>query len=547
MDLIRTAARHIALDAATINLAGQPAEAVFGAGRQQLDALLPEFLQSQRWFAGKGSTIESARLADVVAIPSATGAKQPVGHLAMVDVRYAGGAAPERYATALVLREPGSATLDAEGVARIARVRSAAGEHVLADAATDPAIVEGLVHAMRGGRQMQGSGASLAGGGADTLEQALQGAGQLRAKPLSLHSSNTNIRVDAEDGRAYALKLVRRHDAVPEPGTPTRALDVWKGAYLTDVAGYGNTPAVLGSIEHLDAAGVPRTVSVLTEFVPNDGDGWVDALTQARGVIDAARVGTDAAVDASITSYADAARNHGRRLGELHVALSSGPVGSEFRGVREGADAVRRRADTLRHEAARTIEQLRSHGRAADADQLAGRIDERIDAFESAVDQLVPIDEIHTHGDFHLGQLLKTGDDVQIIDLEGAPALALAERWQRTMALGDVARQRSSYEYAATQALRESAESSTGVEEALRPVADRWAERSKEAFLEGWLDATRDQRFRHARTELGPELQQAELANALYETSYELGSRPDWVSIPLERLQRIVTGGAGAT
>jgi predicted trehalose synthase len=186
------------------------------------------------------------------------------------------------------------------------------------------------------------------------------------------------------------------------------------------------------------------------------------------------------------------------------------------------------------------VEQLRERGRGSDADRIAAVLDDRVDEMAQAVDELVPIDAIHTHGDFHLGQMLRTGDDVQLIDLEGAPALPMAERWQRTIALGDVARQRSSYDYAGTQALRDAVEARPELADTLQPVAERWTRQAQDAFLTGWLDATRDQRFRHARVELAPELRQAELANALYETKYELGSRPDWVDIPLDRIRRIV-------
>ena len=79
-----------------------------------------------------------------------------------------------------------------------------------------------------------------------------------------------------------------------------------------------------------------------------------------------------------------------------------------------------------------------------------------------------PPELIHAHRDFHLGQLLRTGDDVQIIDLEGAPTLPIGERWQRDIALGDVARQRSSYEYAAAQGMRALEEAGASADEIAR-------------------------------------------------------------------------------
>ncbi len=514
------------------------ADLVEHASAEGIDPLLADFLPAQRWYASKGSTIESARVADVVAIPGRDGT-DAVGHLATIDVRYADGTAPERYAAALVARPADQPVPDGSSV--LARVHAADGEFLLVDAPTDPALVDGIIRSMRGGSRIEGAGATLVGGGARAIDDAIAGLGQVDVRPLSLESSNTSVLAHGEDGTRHALKLVRRHDGVLDPSAPTQALDVWKGAYLTNEAGYANTPAVLGSLDHVGSEGLPRTVAVLTEFVPNDGDSWAHALEAARDTIGAARSGaSDTAVAAGIDDYGAAARNHGRRLGELHVALSSGGAQSEFRGVKMGADQVEARLARLQLDTERTVEKLRSAGHDAAADLLEARMPDRIDEVRAAADELVPIDAIHTHGDFHLGQMLRTGDDVQLIDLEGAPALPLAERWQRTVALGDVARQRSSYEYAAHQSVLEAAGGDAAAAEALRPVADKWAARAKDEFLTGWLDATSDRRFRHARTELAPELREAELSNALYETNYELGSRPDWVDIPLGRITRML-------
>lgn len=527
-----------AITAATttaIDLAGGSIDDLLRAGRGEVDALLPEFLQGQRWFARKDAVIEHARIGDVVALPSRAGGR-PVGHLAMVDVTYADGTAPERYATALAAIPAGSPRAAAEGVAPLATVHAREGTFLLADAVVDREVAGGLVDAMRGSASLGGQGASLRASGGPVLDAAGSTLDGSAVAPLSLHSSNTSVRVTGSDGIDYALKLVRRHDGVLDPETPSMALDVWKGAYLTNEAGYANTPPVLGAIDHIGREGMPRTVGVLTGFVDNQGDSWGHALAEVRTAL--AADGTEAA-DAAIDSYARTARTQGRRLGELHVALAGGGSSSEFRGVARGAEDARERVAAMQAAGDRAIDQLRAAGRTADADLVRERLAARIAELDAVTRGLPPVDDIHVHGDFHLGQMLRTGDDVQIIDLEGAPALPLAERWKRASALTDVARQRSSYEYAAHTGVREAAEAG-GDTVALRQVADRWARAAKDAFLDGWLDATSGQRLRHARTELGPELRQAELDNALYETSYELGSRPDWVDIPLGRLRGLL-------
>ena len=56
--------------------------------------------------------------------------------------------------------------------------------------------------------------------------------------------------------------------------------------------------------------------------------------------------------------------------------------------------------------------------------------------------------KIRIHGDYHLGQTLKTSSGFVIIDFEGEPATPMAHRRQKHCALKDVAGMLRSFEYA---------------------------------------------------------------------------------------------------
>jgi len=144
---------------------------------------------------------------------------------------------------------------------------------------------------------------------------------------------------------------------------------------------------------------------------------------------------------------------------------------------------------------------------------------------------------IRHHGDFHLGQTLRTRNgDFVIVDFEGEPARPLAERRQRHSALRDVAGMLRSFDYARHTALNQTAQNAAATLERLAPVARQTERRIREAFLRtyrttvvaGGLYAD-DDSFERGLTLLDL----FELEKALYELRYEMDNRPDWVGVPL--------------
>jgi len=129
--------------------------------------------------------------------------------------------------------------------------------------------------------------------------------------------------------------------------------------------------------------------------------------------------------------------------------------------------------------------------------------------------------KIQIHGDFHLGNVLKTQDGFAIIDFEGEPARPLEERRAKQPPLRDVAGMLRSLQYAAHSS-------------SLAPsAAEEWHRRAPEAFVQGWLDGSRRQFVSSSEESTRQLLTFFQLAKAYYELAYELNNRPDWALIPL--------------
>jgi maltose alpha-D-glucosyltransferase/alpha-amylase len=148
---------------------------------------------------------------------------------------------------------------------------------------------------------------------------------------------------------------------------------------------------------------------------------------------------------------------------------------------------------------------------------------------------------IRIHGDYHLGQVLRTEEDFVILDFEGEPARTIAERRVKQSALKDVAGMIRSYSYAAYAALFAYSVHAPGEYALLEPWAETWQHWAADAFLKGYLAAI-EQEALVPREDAGRRalLSAFVLEKALYELGYELNNRPDWVRIPLIGIRKLI-------
>jgi maltose alpha-D-glucosyltransferase/alpha-amylase len=255
----------------------------------------------------------------------------------------------------------------------------------------------------------------------------------------------------------------------------------------------------------------------------------------------------------------------GRRTAELHLALASDADQPAFAPEPFTEKHQQSLRWSMRDLASRTCELLRQRlAQVPAAVQPAARevLSQEarlIGRFDEIVVQRIDGQRIRCHGDYHLGQVIDTGEDFVIIDFEGEPARPLEERRVKRSPLVDVAGMIRSLHYAASQALFQQLRSNdsdrinTGRIEAgpttsghldasaLREAADCWYRWSVGAFLGAYRSAVGGGHFLPRSAALCDRLLGLfVLEKSIYELAYELNNRPDWIEVPLAGLLELL-------
>jgi len=458
-----------------------------GPGRSDL----AQFLIGRRWFAAKTRGIGATAVLDWATL-------EPDGPLVLVllevdDDHY--------YLPVAVAREAGPGT-----IARLGE------DAVVVDAHEDPRFGRRLLAAIASSRSIPGRAGRFhfrpTPGWAFPPDPDRQ-----LVRPLSGEQSNTSVVI----GPGLVLKSLRR----PQPGINP---DLEITRFLTTRTRFRQVPRLAGWLEYEGADG-PATLGLLQEFVDNAGDGWTHVIATLKAPAGALEPG-----------LLEDVRRLGAITAGLHAALAADASDPDFRPepiTREDVEGWARAV--VRDLAAGDL----AHA-LAESPALRGHPPRTVARALAMLEPLTRTVKIRGHGDYHLGQVLKTRDGFVIIDFEGEPARPVAERRLKHSALRDVAGMLRSLDYAAHAV-------AFG-----RPEPDRtdalaaltaWEARARRAFLDGYRAAAAESPIPlvpPAEAALLEACAAFELEKACYELRYELNNRPDWASIPLAGITRIL-------
>ncbi|WP_327089777.1 aminoglycoside phosphotransferase [Nonomuraea sp. NBC_01738] len=434
-----------------------------------LEQLLAAWIGHQRWFGGKGRPIDSVSIdADVELEPG-------LRHLILAVWQ---DGSRDRYQLLLGERDELPERL----------------KHSLIGVHHDQYVYDAVHDSARTGWLLRGMATESARNG---LRPRHVPGVEIDTSPRSLvlgaEQSNTSLVY----GDAYICKLFRRliPGMNPELEVVT-ALAARKAAHIAQPYGWIET--------ELD--GTPTTLAIMQEFLSTANDGWDLALASVRDLY-----GTRPEQAAAEAGGDFAAESHrlGTATAHVHIELAEAfPTDVvEPPEIKRMGESFRRRLGR----AVAEVPELREHADTVERAFL------RVD--ELATDVKVQ----RVHGDYHLGQVMRTPTDWIVLDFEGEPGQPLAERRALSSPLRDVAGMLRSFDYAARHLLAGHPDAAD-----LEPEAADWAARNRAAFLEG---------YREGGGELGPQdavlLHAFELAKAVYEVVYEARNRPAWLPIPM--------------
>ncbi len=521
--------------------------------RAKVNAMLPGFLPSRRWFRGAGRPIRGTEITEAIAFPRSK------AYVLLIRVDYLEGD-PETYIMSLATMGAGQVRPEFT-LARLEPVDAAPGAApaLLASAVERREFCDELLGAILRRRRFAGERGELVASHTRAMRRLWAGrkaGGPDGSAGYAAASGPAVARADQDNttiffGDRFALKILRRVEAGPHPEQEI-------GTLLTEM-NFPNAAPLAGTLEYRSPGGEPMVVALLHGFVKDGVPTWEYAISHlglffenalARGPAGLPEgVGEEELAHELLSHFLEIVRLLGMRTAEMHVALASRPENPVFvpepftdfyrHGLYHGMlGRMGRTMDQLRSGLPRLPEAMRANAQAVLDCEAALR-----EKLRYLRDQRIYASRIRIHGDYHLAQVLYTGKDFVIIDFEGDPGRPLSERRIKRSPLEDVAGMIDSFHHAAHGVMFGEAPGVIPTPESLEPLgawARFWGRTVSRTFLDAYLGVPAVcELLPKDREQVRKLLRLYLLDLAVKKLSFDLAHAPDRIRVPAHLIREI--------
>ncbi len=468
---------------------------------QQLEReVLPEYLRPRSWFDGSKPHLASTRLGARLLWTTAQGSFL----LSLIDVNT--GDQTDQYILPLALAfedEPVSGALrTAEWT--LAKIRAHARVGVLIDAFADPTFCIAIARGVDANARLAFEGGELRFHSTEALTVPI--APRLEhVQQLSPDTHNTMVLL----GESIALRVYRR----VEPGINP---DEEMAQFLTH-HGFTNVASLLGHVELVRANSEPATLVALYTYIGNQGSVADYAVNHLERFATSLSAETPVNQLDAHSLFNAQMRTLGRRVGEMHVTLSSSEDDPVFAPEKVTAADLSQWYQQISDHARQAMQSLQQYV-ASLADQSSGirarHLLNESPHIASRIQQLCarPVSSlrIRCHGNLNLQKVLIVANDFVVTDFEGDLSLPIGARRQKQSPLRDVADVIASFDQVRSAALERASAGRPELRDRLELAFQQWHTDATEAFLGGYRAAV------HALATLSIDDQDAERVLTLH-------------------------------
>ncbi len=518
--------------------------------------ILPEFILRCSWYKSKEKEIKDLHVVEKIPVRFI----EDVTYLLILKVNFESGL-PDLYQMGLAFTsKQDSRIIDQFPETIITDAEIEGTDGYLYDGLFNPAMQEGLFHSLVEKKKIKTLNGKLKFiGEKKAILRHIEDGGKIKSRINTTKRSNTSLIYD----NTFYLKLFRKLEYAINP-------DLEIVSFFRERKGFGNIPELIGSIQLENEKQGSMTVGMLQEAVEYQSNTWtylLDFVKRYFGRIQLKDSGiSDAKLKGSLThpiAYEDLDDKDmkeflgvffpenikwlGEYTAEMHLTLASDDQNPDFapeefslhyqRSLFSSYQSlVRRTFHKLSKKLNDTPKIVQKEGKS-----LLPMKQKVLNILKKIYESKMDIFKIRIHGDYHLKQVLFTGQDFIFIDFEGDTGKTYSERRLKRSPMRDVASMVRSFHNVVYTGMLDNEEIREEEIDLFKPWAEKWYHYMSQFFMKAYLENINEHHLTpKERDEFEKLLNVFMVERALIELESELDKPSMLTLIPILGIKEIV-------